>query len=85
MSNISYTAPVLALLMSLPAAADDSKNSIPTARQMAHCMMARVKASPSENYKTAFKVCREQFESAANETQPVNARNNVDAADTPRN
>jgi hypothetical protein len=83
MSNIPYTTLLLALLISTAAAADDTKNSSPTARQMAHCMLARVRASPKESYKTAFKVCREQFESMAEEApapSAVNAMNNADAA-----
>ena len=88
MSNIPYTTLVLALLLSATAAADDAKTSSPTTRQMAHCMMARVKASPSESYKTAYKVCREQFESASREPPAptaVNAMNNTDAAESPKN
>jgi hypothetical protein len=83
MSNVPYTALLLTLLISAAAAADENKNSTPTARQMAHCMMARVKASPKESYKTAFKVCREQFESMAAEPPApaaVNAMNNAESA-----
>jgi hypothetical protein len=88
MSNVPYTALVLTLLISATAAADDNKSSSPTARQMAHCMMARVRSTPKESYKTAFKVCREQFESMAAEPPApvaVNAMNNADAMDSPKN
>jgi hypothetical protein len=84
MSNIPYPTLVLALLISATAAADDAKISSPTTRQMVHCIMARAKASPNESYKTAFKVCREQFESVSREPPTptaVNAMNNADAAD----
>ena len=85
MGNLPYITLVVGLLISVPAAADDSKNTAPTARQMAHCMMARVKTPPHESYRTAFKACKEQFESASGEIQPpVNAMNNVDAADSPK-
>jgi hypothetical protein len=83
MSNIPCATLVSALLISLPAAADEPKTSNPTPRQMAHCMMARVKTARNENYKTAFKVCREQLESASGEPgrTAVNAMNNVDPAE----
>jgi hypothetical protein len=85
MSNISHAAPVLALLISLPATANDTKASLPTAREMAHCMMVRVKTTPNETYKSAFKACRDQFESAVNDApSPINAMNNVDTADNPK-
>jgi hypothetical protein len=80
MSNIPCTALMLALVISVPVAAGETKSSGPTPRQMAHCMMARVKVDRNENYKTAFKACREQLESVSSETrQTVNAMNNIDA------
>jgi hypothetical protein len=88
MSNIPYTTLVLALLISATAAADDAKTSSLTPRQMAHCIMARVKVSPNESYKTAFKACREQLESVSGDAATptvVNAMNNTDAADPPKN
>jgi hypothetical protein len=86
MNNI-HTVLVLALLVSWPAVADETRSAGPTPRQMAHCMMARVKVSPNESYKTAFKACREQFESTSGESSrtDVNAMNNVDAASNPKN
>ena len=80
MSNIPYTALGLALLMAVPAMADETKASNPTPRQMAHCMMARVKVTPTETYKTAFKACRAQFESVPAETGTQTAMNNTDPA-----
>jgi hypothetical protein len=79
MSKILYAAPILGLLISLPASADDTKNSNPTPRQMAHCMMARVKLDRNESYKSAFKACREEFESQPS-PQVVNAMNNLEPA-----
>jgi hypothetical protein len=81
MSNIPYLALVAALLLPVTVAADETKSSSPTPRQMAHCMMARVKVERNENYKTAFKACREQLETTSSETRgtAVNAMNNVDA------
>jgi hypothetical protein len=83
MSHIPYLALVAAMLISVPAAADEAKSSSPTPRQMAHCMMARVKVERNENYKTAFKACREQLESVSSETRPpaMNAMNNVEDAE----
>jgi hypothetical protein len=85
MSNISWTALTLSLLVTLPAAADDSKSANPTSRQMAHCVMARVKTTPSESYKVAFKACRDQF-GAANDARTQTAMNNaIEAWDRPKN
>jgi hypothetical protein len=80
MSNIPYLALVAAMSISVPAAADQTKSSSPTPRQLAHCMMARVKVERNQNYKTAFKACREQLETTSSETRgaAVNAMNNVD-------
>jgi hypothetical protein len=86
MSNIICTALAAALAISVPAAADETRNSSPTPRQMAHCVLARVKMDKNQNYKTAFKACREQFESVPGEPREraVNVMNNVDAAESAR-
>jgi hypothetical protein len=52
------------LAISAPVIAGDS-NSVPaTPREMAHCMMKRLKANNSESYRDAFKACKAQFVSA---------------------
>jgi hypothetical protein len=54
----------LSLAMSAPAIAGES-NAVPaTPREMAHCMMKRLKANNSESYRAAFKACKDQFEAA---------------------
>ena len=75
MRKISLTALALGLLVGLPASAEDGKSLSPTPRQMAHCMMARTKANHSENYKTAFKACKEQLGSGINESHLETAMN----------
>jgi hypothetical protein len=52
------------LALSAPAIAGDS-NALPaTPREMAHCMMKRLKADNSESYRAAFKACKDQFNAA---------------------
>jgi hypothetical protein len=88
MNNIPYTGLVLTLIICAPAAANDSdtRSSSPTPREMVHCMMARVKASANESYKSAFKACREQFEAASNEKRQVDINAmNLDAGNSPKN
>jgi hypothetical protein len=85
MCKTSITGLTLAVLFfSLPAAAGDDKSPNFTPRQMAHCMMARVKVSPTETYKAAFKACRAQFESASGETGTQTAMNNANSANSPK-
>jgi hypothetical protein len=52
-----------------PVFAGDLDSPAFTARQMAHCMMKRVRANAAEPYRDAYKVCKNQFESAR--TEPV--------------
>lgn len=53
----------VSLAISAPVIADS--NSLPaTPREMAHCMMKRLKANNSESYRDAFKTCKAQFVSA---------------------
>jgi hypothetical protein len=79
MSKWPRTALAAALLVSLPAAAGDNGSPNFTPRQMAHCVMHRVKDSPSESYKSAFRACKDQFgATASKETQT--AMNNADSA-----
>ncbi len=61
----------IAVLFALPVVAGDDTTPSYTPRQLAHCVMARAKASPNESYKVAFKVCRQQLES---DGQPAMAK-----------
>ncbi len=55
---------VASLVTCVPAFADDLKAPAATPRELAHCMMKRLRADTSESYRSAFKACREQFGSA---------------------
>jgi hypothetical protein len=51
------------LATSAPVFADDLNSPAFTPRQMAHCMMKRVRANSAESYRDAFKACKSQFDS----------------------
>jgi hypothetical protein len=65
MNKIAIAALIFAVLASLPTYAGDDRNPGLTPRQMAHCVMQRVKDSPGESYKTAIKTCRSALDAAA--------------------
>ena len=54
----------MSLVASAPALAGDLTSPPFTPRQMAHCMMKRLRANTTESYREAFKTCKGQFESA---------------------
>lgn len=54
----------IGLAASAPAVAGDLYSPAFTPRQMAHCMMKRVRANTTESYRDAFKACKDQFYSA---------------------
>jgi hypothetical protein len=60
----SSMAVAVSLAISAPAIAGDSNNLSGTPREMAHCMMKRLKANNSETYRAAFKACKDQFDAA---------------------
>jgi surface antigen len=80
MSKISIAVLTVALLFALPAVAGDDRGRNYTPRQLAHCVMARAKVSPNESYKVAFKACREQLETVANDAKTQTVMDNVDTA-----
>jgi hypothetical protein len=81
MTALTIAAPTMALMFSLSAAAGDIRSPNFTPRQMAHCVMHRVKDSPSESYKAAIKACKEELDSAAsNERDAQTVMNNADPA-----
>ena len=72
----SSMAVAVSLAISAPVIAGDS-NALPaTPREMAHCMMKRLKANNSESYRAAFKACKDQFD-AAQAAQPTETAMNV--------
>jgi hypothetical protein len=62
MNKLSIAVLTIAVLFALPAIAGGERGPNYTPRQLAHCVMARAKASPNESYKVAFKACREQLD-----------------------
>ena len=66
----------------VPAFADDIKSPAVTPRELAHCMMKRLRTNTSESYRGAFKACREQFDSARSDRPTDTAMN---AATLPAN
>jgi hypothetical protein len=54
----------VSLVAAVPVLADDLKSPSATPRELAHCMMKRLRANTAESYRGAFKACREQFDSA---------------------
>jgi hypothetical protein len=65
MKTISIAALVIGVLGALPAVASDEHGQNFTQRQMAHCVMHRVKDVPNESYKMAIKACKDQFDASA--------------------
>lgn len=53
----------IGLATSAPAYGADSNSPAFTPRQMAHCMMKRLRANTAESYRDAFKACKSQFDS----------------------
>jgi len=60
----SSMAVAVSLAISAPVIAGDSNTLPATPREMAHCVMKRLKTNNSESYRDAFKVCKAQFDSA---------------------
>ena len=72
----------ISLVTSAPALAVDLKSLAFTPREMAHCMMKRVRSNTAESYRDAFKACKNQFESVRSERTTETA---VTAATQPEN
>jgi hypothetical protein len=72
----------ISLVTSAPALAGELNSPAFTPRQMAHCVMNRVRANAGESYRDAFKACKSQFESVRSE-RPADAA--VTAATQPEN
>jgi hypothetical protein len=60
----SSMAVAVSLAISAPAIAGDSYALPATPREMAHCILKRLKTNNSESYRAAFKACKDQFEAA---------------------
>jgi hypothetical protein len=74
----------ICVLALAPAFAGDANSPAFTPRQMAHCVMKRVRSNAAESYRDAFKACKIQFDSMRSEgptdsamtaaTQPENPK-----------
>lgn len=62
--RLSIISATSALLISTSALGDELKTASFTPREMAHCMMKRLRAHNSESYRDAYKTCKQQFDSA---------------------
>lgn len=65
-AGTAFAAFIAAMLLSMPAMADEAKAPAITPRQMAHCMMQRLHEDRTQTYKVAFKLCREDLTAAQN-------------------
>lgn len=72
----------VSLVASVPAFADDLKSPAATPRELAHCVMKRLRANTTESYRGAFKACKSEFESVRSERP---AADPVTAATLPEN
>jgi hypothetical protein len=73
-----------ALLLTMPAAADEAGDSKITTRQVVHCMMKRLKADRTESYQAAFKTCKQELDTAQAEPRTDTAMNTAISRDTPK-
>jgi hypothetical protein len=64
----SAIAIAVSLAASAPALAGDLSSPAFTPRQMAHCMMKRLRENTAESYRIAFKTCKSQFEAERDRT-----------------
>jgi hypothetical protein len=83
--TVNRTSPAFIALMlaATPALGDGPKDSAAaTPRQVAHCMMKRLRADRSESYRDAFKTCKQELaaESDRNADIGMNASNEAAAA-----
>lgn len=72
----------ISLVAVSPAFAGDLNSPAFTPRQIAHCMMKRLRANTSESYRDAFKACKGQFE-AVRTDRPADT--GITAATLPEN
>ncbi len=71
------SAAAVLLIFTMPAAAGEDKSSSVTPRRVAHCMVERMKASPRESYRDAYKECKTRFETMQREGMPESPVNGV--------
>lgn len=66
-------------LLTTPAMAQEPKDSAATPRQVAHCMMKRLRADRGESYRDAFRVCKQEL-AAESDRNADTAMNGAGAA-----
>jgi hypothetical protein len=67
-------------LATTPALAQEPRDSAATPRQLAHCMMKRLRADRGESYRDAFKACKQELAAAESERNADTAMNAAGAA-----
>jgi hypothetical protein len=82
MNTLRLLTVVSALAVTQPAAAND-KNSIDP-REVAHCMVSRMKANRGESYREAFKVCKQQLDPSNREANGTTAMNTANVPEQPK-
>jgi hypothetical protein len=70
----------ISLAASTPALAGDLTTPAFTPRQLAHCVMKRVRTNSTESYRDAYKACRDQLAS----TQSDRSADTMTAATLPQ-
>jgi hypothetical protein len=74
----SAVAVAISLATASPALAGDSKTPAFTPRQMAHCMMKRVRQNTAESYRDAFKACKSEFAAVRSDDSSMTAARQPD-------
>jgi hypothetical protein len=74
----------VSLVASAPVFAEDIKSSAVTPRELAHCMMKRLRANTSESYRGAFKACREEIDAARSDRPSDTAMNAATLPENPK-
>jgi hypothetical protein len=74
----------ISLVTSAPAVAGDLNSPAFTPRQMAHCVMKRVRENGAESYRDAFKACKGQFDSVRSERRADTAVTAATQSENPK-
>lgn len=74
----------MGLVSSAPVLAGDLSSPAFTPRQMAHCVMKRVRANTGETFQFAFKACKTEFEAVRSDRPPDAAVTAAGLAEKPK-
>lgn len=61
------------LITGAPVFAEELKSPAFTPREMAHCVMQRLRANAAESYRGAFKACKQEFAAVRSDRAPDTA------------